>query len=86
MRPPRPWNTVLNVAAVETPSGVKFVGTIEAGEVNEPKATTLPQCYSSPAADPSEGSWRECEHGMDESPTDMENWSYSEREFGRAPG
>ena len=56
----------------------------EKGEAG-PKAS-LPQCYSSPAADPSEGAWRKCEHGADDSPTDMFNWSFSDREFGRAPG
>eukprot|EP00904_Undaria_pinnatifida_P012817 jgi/Undpi1/8666/HiC_scaffold_25.g11131.m1 len=69
---------------VESPSGVKFVGRIK--DIVGGSTSPLPQCYSSPAADPSKGSWRACEHGMDESPTDMVNWSYSQREFGRSPG
>lgn len=47
---------------------------------------SLPQCYSSSAADPSAGEWRKCEHGMDDSPADMLHWSFSEKEFGRNPG
>ena len=75
---------MLDFAAVESPSGVKFVGRIK--DIVGGSTSPLPQCYSSPAADPSKGSWRACEHGMDESPTDMVNWSYSQREFGRSPG
>lgn len=58
----------------------------ESGKGEGGPEASLPQCYSTPAADPSVGEWRKCEHGMDDSPTDMVNWSFSDREFGRAPG
>ncbi|CAN0425103.1 unnamed protein product [Ectocarpus sp. 12 AP-2014] len=33
----------------------------------------LPQCYSTPAANPSNGSWRRCENGVNDSPTNPDD-------------
>lgn len=56
------------------------------GEMKQRGTDALPQCYSSPSADPSTGVWRKCEDGVRESPVDMVNWNFSEKEFGREPG
>lgn len=66
--------------------GVQMVGAgDEEQEQEDGPDTSLPRCYSRPSADPSEGSWRKCENGMDDSPTGMVNWAYPEKEFGSYP-
>lgn len=56
-------------------------GENEGGTGVEPETLHLPQCYSSPSADPSKGAWAKCENGVNESPVDMVNWNYPRRHF-----
>lgn len=41
----------------------------------------LPQCFSSPEADPSEGEWRSCRAGVDDAPTKHDDWALPEPQF-----
>lgn len=41
----------------------------------------LPQCYSTPSADPSRGEWDECAGGIRESPADMVEWVWENGEY-----
>lgn len=52
------------------------------GSNHRGRSGTLPQCYSSPEADPSEGEWRRCADGVNDSPADMVDWSFPVAQFG----
>ena len=41
----------------------------------------LPQCCSSAEADPSDGAWRECEGGLEESSVDIVDWTWACGEY-----
>lgn len=49
---------------------------------NGKRSGVLPQCYSSPEANPSEGEWRSCTNGVKDSPADMIDWDFPVAQFG----
>lgn len=42
---------------------------------------SLVQCYSSPAANPSEGVWVKSENGPEDSPMDLVDWKWKDMDF-----
>lgn len=57
------------IEAVDPKSGETLQQGIDDTQLEEPELAFLPQCYSSPAADPSEGSWKKVGGGVKMSPT-----------------
>lgn len=50
--------------------------------LNEPATNKkLPQCYSTPEADPSYGAWWQSGGGVKDSPADMVKWTWDSAEF-----
>eukprot|EP00903_Cladosiphon_okamuranus_P013819 g12861.t1 len=44
-------------------------------------AGSLPRCFSSPGADPTDGAWRKTEHGVRDSPAHSDSWVLPTRQF-----
>lgn len=57
------------IETVETKGGETVKQQHKDAQQQEPELALLPQCYSSPTADPSQGSWKKVDGGVGMSPT-----------------